>query len=309
VVESTTPAVQATTVVSVGQASSVVESSVPGETTATVVPIEQTSSVYVQTSAPAVSPSTATPVQQSTQIESSTVITPGEETTSVYSHSYVIPPISSTSVVVISTTAHTTSIPIATSSRYWANTTYASTTSTPIASSATSSASSCVATTLSTTYEGNYEYPHLIVPVSSETPSTAAGTQYFGTISSNTSTIFNFDIPSSYSGSACNLIFLLPLQSELETSSYTFSGAGTVDFEQLSSVAIESTDYDNAPSVEADLGTFTLTEGSSTLVKSFECSEFAGGDVAFEMKAVGDTYLYFFQDWNPSPLGLYITYC
>jgi hypothetical protein len=93
----------------------------------------------------------------------------------------------------------------------------------------------------------------------------------------------------------------------LETSSYEFSGTGGVDFEELSGVATTSTTYDNAPSVEADLGTFTLTEGSSTLISSFACP--AGEAVSYEAKAVGDTYLYFFQDYNPSPLGLYITVC
>jgi hypothetical protein len=59
--------------------------------------------------------------------------------------------------------------------------------------------------------------------------------------------------------------------------------------------------------VEKDLGEFTLSEGGSTLVESFVCP--AGERLSFEMSAVGDTYLYFFQDWNPSPLGLYITVC
>jgi hypothetical protein len=179
-----------------------------------------------------------------------------------------------------------------------------------VATAATSvqSSSTCVTTSLTgSSTSGNYQYPHLIVPISSSSPTTASGTSYFGTISSNTSTIFNFDIPSSYSGSTCNLIFLLPLLSELETSSYTFSGTGGVDFSQLSSASTEATTWDNAPSVEKDLGEFTLSEGSSTLVESFVCP--AGERLSFEMSAVGDTYLYFFQDWNPSPLGLYITVC
>lgn len=59
----------------------------------------------------------------------------------------------------------------------------------------------------------------------------------------------------------------------------------------------------------AELGSLDVREGSSTLVESFACGEFAGGSVAFEMKAVGDLYLEFFEDWNPSPLGLYVTHC
>lgn len=60
---------------------------------------------------------------------------------------------------------------------------------------------------------GNYQYPHLIVPVNSEHPSQAYGTNYFGMVSSTTCSIFNFDIPSSYSGRTCTLLFLWPKQS------------------------------------------------------------------------------------------------
>ncbi|TVY85736.1 hypothetical protein LAWI1_G009034, partial [Lachnellula willkommii] len=182
--------------------------------------------------------------------------------------------------------------------------------------SATTSSSSCVATSLTgSSTSGNYQYPHLILPLSSSTPTAAPGTSYFGTVSSNTSSIFSFDIPSTWAGTTCNLIFLLPLQSQLETSSYTYSGSSqSIDFSQLtrsgtSSGVTASTTWDTLPAVQADLGTFDVQEGSSTLVESFSCGEFAGGSVAFELSAVGDVELEFFQDWNPSPLGLYVTHC
>lgn len=184
----------------------------------------------------------------------------------------------------------------------WSNTTATARTS------ATSAASTCVPTVLSgSSTSGNYQYPHLIVPVNSSSPSTAYGTQYFGDISASVSTLFNFDIPTPYSGKTCSLIFLLPLQSQLETSSYTISGNGAVDFKELSGAVSQSTTYDSVPSTETDLGTFTLKEGSSYLVESFACP--AGETLSYEMSAVGNTDLYYFQDWNPSPLGLYITYC
>ncbi|PMD24454.1 hypothetical protein NA56DRAFT_656185 [Hyaloscypha hepaticicola] len=239
---------------------------------------------------------------------SATIVPPSIETTSPgsYPHSYISP--ASESVVI--PTPSTSIIITPPTSTYLPLPPYANTTLSKVSVPATSTqtSSTCAATILTgSSTSGNYQYPHLIIPVSSSTPSTAAGTSYFGTISSNTSTIFNFDIPTSYSGSTCNLIFLLPLQSQLETSSYTFSGSGGVEFEQLSSAATQSTTWDNAPGVEKDLGEFTLSEGSSTLIESFACP--AGQTVAFEMSAVGDTYLYYFQDWNPSPLGLYITVC
>ncbi|KAH8787348.1 putative GPI anchored cell wall protein [Hyaloscypha sp. PMI_1271] len=236
-------------------------------------------------SIPAASPSTSPlgsvpsfPSSSEQYSRGTTVIPTPIDTTSVWAHTYV----SSAPETIV---------------------TYTSSVATSVQSSST-----CVTTSLTgSSTPGNYQYPHLIVPISSSSPTAASGTSYFGTISSNTSTIFNFDIPSSYSGSTCNLIFLLPLLSELETSSYTFSGSGGVDFSQLSSAATEATTWDNAPSVEKDLGEFTLSEGSSTLVESFVCP--AGETLSFEMSAVGDTFLYFFQDWNPSPLGLYITVC
>ncbi|RDK47142.1 hypothetical protein M752DRAFT_70470 [Aspergillus phoenicis ATCC 13157] len=168
---------------------------------------------------------------------------------------------------------------------------------------ATQSSSASCPTDLS----GDYEYPHLIVPINSSTPDTAYGTQYFGTVSSTVSTIFNFDIPSSDSGKTCSLIFLFPTKDQLETSDYTFSGDGKIDFSQLESAASESTTYNNAPGVKQDYGDFTVSPGNSYLISMFSCP--AGQTVSYEMKEAGSTYLNFFEDYNPSPLGLYITVC
>lgn len=158
-----------------------------------------------------------------------------------------------------------------------------------------SSASSC-ATTLTS---GEYQYPHLIIPINSSTPDTAYGTQYFGTVSETVSTIFNFDIPSSYEGSTCNLVFMFPEKADLETSDYTFSGNGKIDFSKLSEVASSSTTYDNAPSVSENLGDITISAGNTYVVSTFSCP--AGETVAYEMSEAGTTDLYWFNDWNPSP--------
>lgn len=151
------------------------------------------------------------------------------------------------------------------------------------------------------------QYPHLIIPIDSSQPDTAFGTSYNGQISSTVSTIFNFDIPTSDSGKTCSLVFLFPTQADLVTSSFTFSGAGTVEFSMLASSATSATDYSNAPAVETDYGTFTVAPGTSTVISTFSCP--AGMTVGYELKAVGDTELTYFQDYNPSPIGLYITTC
>jgi hypothetical protein len=177
----------------------------------------------------------------------------------------------------------------------------ASTSAVSVATSTSSSKKSCPAD-----LSGDYQFPHLIIPVSSSSPNTAAGTSYNGEISSTTSSIFNFDIPTSYTGT-CSLIFLFPEQKDLETSSYTFSGPGTVDFAQLNTVATQSTTYANQGSVKTDFGVKTVTPGTSTVITSFACP--AGQAVSYELSSVGGTSLTYFQDYNPSPIGLYITSC
>ncbi|KUJ09205.1 uncharacterized protein LY89DRAFT_690265 [Mollisia scopiformis] len=160
--------------------------------------------------------------------------------------------------------------------------------------------------TCPTNLSGAYQYPHLIIPVSKSQPNKACGTSYDGTITSDISSIFNFDIPASYTGT-CSLVFLFPTQAELQTSSYTFSGNGEFDFAQLNTVATQSTDYANMGSVKTDFGTKTATPGSSVVVSTFACP--AGQAVSYEISSVSGSSLTYFQDYNPSPIGLYITSC
>ncbi|KAI0551500.1 ubiquitin 3 binding protein But2 C-terminal domain-containing protein [Xylaria curta] len=155
---------------------------------------------------------------------------------------------------------------------------------------------------------GAYQYPHLIIPVDSANANSAPGTSNFGEVTSTISTAFNFDIPQSDSGKTCNLVFYFPTQSQLETSSYTFSGSGAIEFGRLSSPVTKGTSYSSLPSVAESYGQKTVTPGSGHTISSFACP--AGQSVAFEMKAAkGDTSTSFryFQDYNPCPLGLYIT--
>lgn len=154
---------------------------------------------------------------------------------------------------------------------------------------------------------GDYQFPHLIVPVSSEYKMMAYGTSFNGVINSTTSSIFNFDVPPSYQGSQCSLIFLFPQQSQLQTSRFTFSGNGAINFYGLGSPATPSTSYDNAPSVKVNIGTVTVAPGNSYTLANYPCP--GGQRVAIKAMASGDTSLNYFQDYNPSPIGLYIRRC
>ncbi|KAK6223921.1 hypothetical protein LQW54_000065 [Pestalotiopsis sp. IQ-011] len=157
------------------------------------------------------------------------------------------------------------------------------------------------------TNAGEFNLPHLIIVTDSESPDTANGTGYFGDITPTRSTIFNFDIEEKDAGKTCNLIFLFPEKDTLETSDFTFSGSGALDFSQLTTYATQETSYNNAPGVQSDLGQFTVSPGNAYDIASFECP--AGSTIGIEMSDVsgGDTKLWFFQDYNPCPLGLFIT--
>jgi hypothetical protein len=120
-----------------------------------------------------------------------------------------------------------------------------------------------------------------------------------GTVNSTVATTFNFDIPQSYSGKTCSLIFLFPRKEDLQTTSFSFSGDGKVAFGKLSQTVSSTTTYNNVPSVSQGLGTIAISPGNSYMVSTFACP--AGQALAFEMKNAGSTDFDFFEDWNPSP--------
>lgn len=156
---------------------------------------------------------------------------------------------------------------------------------------------------------GDYQYPHLIIPVNASTPSTAYGTQYNGDISSQPQvcSLFNFDIPSGWAGSTCSTLFLLPLKSELETSDYSLSGSGQAVFSGLQAPADEKTSWDNKPEAGEELGSWGIEAGKRFVVETGECK--AGQTVGYEICAQGGLDLEWFQDWNPSPIGLFVRKC
>lgn len=173
----------------------------------------------------------------------------------------------------------------------------------PAASASGVSATGCPAS-----LSGSYEFPHLIVPVDKDSPSTAAGTSYNGTFSPTVSSIFNFDIPGSDSGKTCSLVFLLPTQDELVTSAFSLSGSGGLDVAQLKSPATAQTSYSNIPAVASDLGGPTsVTPGNEYVIASGSCA--AGQTVSYEISATGSLALNYFQNSDAAAIGFYITVC
>ncbi|KND91246.1 hypothetical protein TOPH_04183 [Tolypocladium ophioglossoides CBS 100239] len=144
-------------------------------------------------------------------------------------------------------------------------------------------------------------FPHLIVPVDKSHPDTAFGTSLFSEVSSTIASIFNFDIPPGDAGKTCSLVFLFPKQQDLKTSSYNFSGDGKLDFSELKLPATTGTTYNNQPAKGQDYGVVTVTPGNSYSITTFDYP--AGQRLGFEIMEAGNTFLKFFQDFNPAPIG------
>ena len=146
---------------------------------------------------------------------------------------------------------------------------------------------------------GNYEFPHLIIPVDNTSPDTAHGTSYNGLVTPTVDSLFLFDIPASDAGKTCSLIFLFPTQQQLQTSSFTMSGCGQIDFGLVANEATQGTTWNNKGPVKTDYGITTVAPGNSYLISTFACP--AGRQVTFQLESVGGTNLNYFQDYNPSP--------
>lgn len=153
---------------------------------------------------------------------------------------------------------------------------------------------------------GEYQYPHLIIPVNSSAPDQGASTSYFPHISPEMDTLVNFDIPPTYAGRTCTLVFLFPAQAQLETSSFSLSGSGGMDVAQLAEPATEGTSYNSAPNVAQELKHVpTVSPRNKYVISSGACA--AGRRVGYRVSATGSLDLRYFQDWNPCPIGLFVT--
>ncbi|KAH7356487.1 ubiquitin 3 binding protein But2 C-terminal domain-containing protein [Rhexocercosporidium sp. MPI-PUGE-AT-0058] len=162
---------------------------------------------------------------------------------------------------------------------------------------------------------GEYQFPHLIIPTSVGMPDEPVGDQYMVWISPAASTLFNFDIPASYTG-ICSLLFLFPFMSELGPSAgkYKYSGMeqveyqnGGLNFALLAGVADNSTTYNTTPPVAVDYGKVKILPGNRYTVSTFPCP--AGKTITIQGSSVNKTELDYFQNSALQPIGLYIVPC
>ncbi|THZ79686.1 hypothetical protein D6C88_06560, partial [Aureobasidium pullulans] len=132
----------------------------------------------------------------------------------------------------------------------------------------------------------SYLKPRLIIPVDSNNPDTAYGTQYNAYIGNGNSTIFDFDIPQSYKGKQCELVFTFPTQSQLETSFVSESGNGGVEFKQLKEAADEKTTFNTQPGVTKNFGEKGVSTGNAYSITTGDCA--VGQTISYELTATGD---------------------
>ncbi|WPH03628.1 Hypothetical protein R9X50_00651100 [Acrodontium crateriforme] len=223
-----------------------------------------------------------------------------QKSTSAVASSSVAPATSSA----VLTSAYPSDCPTKVTKTVYVTASESASTMTTVVSSSTAAGSKTCPTGLS----GEYQYPHLIIPVSSEQPNKAWGTQYNGNVKPNEDTIFNFDIPASYAGKTCSLIFDFPEKKDLETSDYTWNNKGGLKIEQCAAPATQSTTWANKPASNGQVGVIpSLSAGNGYVVATGPCK--AGERIAYEFSSTGGLDLEWFNDYNPSPLGVFITTC
>lgn len=156
----------------------------------------------------------------------------------------------------------------------------------------------------------DFEFPHLIVPISKLHPEVANPNTYFPRITpSDLGTVFNFVILHG-GDQACELGFYFPRQDQLQTSSYTFAGPGnfTVRINQPGSGAEDGvTTWSNQPAPGPYDGfPKTMKMEPGNYYSLFEGACLAGlWSITISSP---DSSFSWFQDYNPCPIGPYVTY-
>lgn len=156
--------------------------------------------------------------------------------------------------------------------------------------------------TCPTDLEGKFEFPHSIQVVDSVTKKVIVAQSYNGIVSAEKDSIFTFDIPYNYIGLTCSGIFFFPERNQLVTSSYNQSNenGGQINIDVLTGPLSTS------PTVRSHHAV-NVAPGNTYVLGGYPCP--AGRTVTFDMSSRGGYSLSYFQDYNPSPIGLYVRVC
>ncbi|KAG9240277.1 ubiquitin 3 binding protein But2 C-terminal domain-containing protein [Calycina marina] len=186
---------------------------------------------------------------------------------------------------------------------------------TAIDADATFSAPASTAISPSLPSNGQYQFPHLIIPVDRNDSENAPGTQYTAEISTTKTTIFQFDIPCTpeYTGKVCDLVFMFPYKDDIKAvEKYEWSGLeaqeyshGGISFALLSEEVNQATTYANMPKATVVFPLQQLKPGSSNYFGSGPCD--SSHRLAISATGVGIFYLKMFQSQEVgAPQGLFL---
>lgn len=96
-----------------------------------------------------------------------------------------------------------------------------------------------------------------------------------------------------------HLQFYLPKQHQLETSAFDLKGDAEFKFVTAYPAASTSTTFNTAPKPAYDFGSFKFEPGNAYHIGSHAADQVAGKAATFIMSAVGNSYINYFQDYNP----------
>lgn len=160
-----------------------------------------------------------------------------------------------------------------------------------------------------------FQFPHLILPISSEKPDHAFNNSLVASVSPTNITLFTFDIPPTYNGT-CALLFLFPYGTDLDPTAgkYYFSGTeaeiekdGGLNFALLTGNAQEGTTFITTPDVAVDYGKTQIIPGEKYTISTFPCP--SGQRVTYAVASRGEVELDYFQNSGDQAIGLYVVPC
>jgi len=154
-----------------------------------------------------------------------------------------------------------------------------------------------------TELSGTYEYPHLIIPIDKTRSEAALGASYEGVVSPTISSLFNFDIPASYTGKTCNLVFLLPNSSQQWRPTTLVKSPGGITIQQLSTPASASSTFLNTPAGKIIGSVGHIEVGHGYTITSGPCGP--AKTVGYRIDSVNGLDMHLFQSISP-PLGLFL---
>ncbi|KAK9243882.1 ubiquitin 3 binding protein But2 C-terminal domain-containing protein [Lipomyces tetrasporus] len=179
---------------------------------------------------------------------------------------------------------------------------------TPSPTSSSSSSSSSSTATSSTCVPSTSLYPNLIIPINSNKPDTALGTQYWANLTKSSSeeqdVLLQFDVNIKYTGT-CELKFMFP--DNPITFPFVLEGDTTIEIFALTSQLTESATWNDYPSVGELVDTVTLTRGQDSYAKGTKCA--AGSYQGYLLKCTGNCVVEYFIDYNPPPVGTVLLPC